>query len=232
MQGNLAAYALCLSVLLYVCLAYKNGDRVSIMAQTLHNEWKTSLLELPLHQMPRFGEPAKFVYHATLPEPAISKEGSKGKGKVNPDQDIKISFTVSDNKILIPWTKIFDSKTKTSLTKLLVTFSHDQYEIIKADVESTCKSLSLSIFLSIVSLFILFLGVVTNSASPFLSTLSFHMYSWSRDPESGSGPSFVNWIRDRLSLEECRRDGLLHGCVRHVLADIIHICCVYCYDYV
>ncbi len=161
--------ALWLCVLLFTCNAYKNGDRVPIMAQTLHNEWKTSLLELPLHQMPRFGEPAKFIYRAVLPEP-VSKEGSKSKGNVNPDQDIKISFTVSDTKILIPWTKIFDSKTKTSLTKLLITFSHDQYEIIKADIEPTCKCSTSLHRLFILSLSFLYLNYMPNNSSPFSYT--------------------------------------------------------------
>ena len=131
----------------------ERGDLVSTIQQTLHNKWKSPKLEMPLHHLPRFQEPSKFVMHAVIPgqdgneaeyEPkkaGDSIEGSrsttwKGKNvKVNPDEDVKISFTFAHKKFLVPWLSVFDSKKRRSLDKLIITFDHDQHDVLEVHFE-------------------------------------------------------------------------------------------------
>ena len=111
-----------------------------------HNKWKTPKIELPLRHLPRFKEPAEFVMHATIPgqqgkeaEMDFNTTGAKAEDflwkaknvKVNPEEDVKISFTFANNKLLIPWLSVFDAKKRRSLEKLEVTFEHDQYDILE-----------------------------------------------------------------------------------------------------
>ena len=127
-------------------ISYEGGDYVSGVSQTLHNKWKTPKIELPLRHLPRFKEPAEFVMHATIPgqqgkeaEMDFNTTGAKAEDflwkaknvKVNPEEDVKISFTFANNKLLIPWLSVFDAKKRRSLEKLEVTFEHDQYDILE-----------------------------------------------------------------------------------------------------
>jgi len=132
--------------------SYENGDIVSGVSQSLHNGWKTPKIDMPLRQLPRFREPAAFVVHATIPgqhgeeaEVFLNTTNTKrtnllwkGKNvKVNPGEDVKISFTFANNKLLIPWLSVFDSKKKRSLERLVLTFEHDQYDVLEVRYERT-----------------------------------------------------------------------------------------------
>lgn len=141
-----ARFLLLIICALWSALAYESGDYVSSISQTLHNKWKTPKMELPLRHLPRFREPAAFVMHATIPgqqgdeaEMDFNTTGAKSKDfhwkaknvKVNPEADVKISFTFANNKVLIPWLSVFDAKKRRSLERLEVTFEHDQYDVLE-----------------------------------------------------------------------------------------------------
>jgi hypothetical protein len=101
---------------------------------------------MPLSHLPRFKETAKFVMHATIPgqdgneaEFDLGKKSEraadapwKGKNvKVNPNEDVKISFAFAHKKFMIPWLSVFDSKKRRSLEKLIITFDHDQHDVLE-----------------------------------------------------------------------------------------------------
>ena len=142
----LAVFLVYILAILGLTAGYDNGDYVNGVSQTLHNKWKTPKMEMPLRQLPRFREPAAFVMHATIPgqhgeeaEMDFNTTGAKvgdfswkaKNVKVNPEADVKISFTFANNKLLIPWLSVFDAKKRRSLEKLEVTFEHDQYDVLE-----------------------------------------------------------------------------------------------------
>ena len=51
--------------------------------------------------------------------------------KINPEEDVKISFTFAHRKFLIPWIPVYDSKKRRSLDKLIITFDHDQHDVLR-----------------------------------------------------------------------------------------------------
>lgn len=128
----------------------ESGDLVSAIQQTLHNKWKSTKLEMPLKHLPRFRQPSKFVMHAVVPgqdgntaefdlnngDHAKGTAGWMGKNvKINPEEDVKISFTFAHRKFLIPWISVYDSKKRRSLDRLVVTFDHDQHDVLEVHYE-------------------------------------------------------------------------------------------------
>jgi len=111
------------------------GNRVSTLSQTLHNNLKTQWLDLPVHQMPRFLSDDKHIFHTSIPKKSINSSDYI----INPDADLKISFIFLGNKLTIPWITMYDSKAKVSLKKLIITFTHDEFEIINLHYKSICK---------------------------------------------------------------------------------------------
>lgn len=92
-------------------------------------------MDLNLHQMPKFGWQESFIVQANLPRP---KEDA-AEMRLNPSEDVKISLTFSKHKLVVPWTLLYDSKHKKSLLKLIVTFAHDDFDVISLKSESVCK---------------------------------------------------------------------------------------------
>jgi hypothetical protein len=129
-------------VLLLVALlraqAYQKGEVVTANFRSLHDNWRTAPEDLPLHNMPRFCEEDKFIIHARIPQegsitPSSSGDSSQGR-KANSAADVKTSFTFA-NSLQVPWTVVYDAKRKRSLSKLVLIFSHDKYDIVKVQTE-------------------------------------------------------------------------------------------------
>lgn len=51
------------------------------------------------------------------------------------------SLTFGENKILVPWVKVYDATTSQSLRKLIVTFEHDEFDILRVVTSSICECL-------------------------------------------------------------------------------------------
>ena len=111
--------------------AYQPGDRVIGLAQTSHNQFKTAWIDLPLPQMPRFSVPDNFIYHSIVP--------NSNSSRINLNSDLKVSFSFDRNKLNIPWLTIYDSRNRLTLHKLVVTFTHDEFEIVRIDYKPICK---------------------------------------------------------------------------------------------
>jgi hypothetical protein len=148
--GYAGLLAFALLVVIREGLGMENGDLVSAIQQTLHNRWKSPKLEMPLHHLPRFREPGKFVMHAAVPgqdgneaefdlkNSHQAKETASWMGKnvkINPEEDVKISFTFAHRKFLVPWIPVYDSKKRRSLDKLIITFDHDQHDVLEVHYE-------------------------------------------------------------------------------------------------
>ena len=119
---------LLVTFLLAILLAtrgFQPGDRVAVLSQTLHNGWKTQLNEFPIHHMPHFRQADSFIIHAALPSP-----DGKPLMSIKPDEDIKIMLTFDDSKLISSWLTIFDAKNRKSLKKLILTFDHDEFDIL------------------------------------------------------------------------------------------------------
>ena len=117
----------------------EHGDRISTMSQTLHNGFKTSWIDIPIGQMPRFRVPDSGIIHVPLPSDPQSQAAGRP-ARVNPDEDVKISLTFADHKLILPWTVVFDAARRRSLKRLVVTFSHDQFEVEGIEYKTECES--------------------------------------------------------------------------------------------
>ena len=129
-------------VILLVCWlvvvhALQPGDRVSTLTQTLHKDLKTEWTDMPLHLMPRFGIPESHIYHVSLPKQSQNSSDFK----VNPSHDLKVSFTFMGNKLSVPWTSIYNAKDKVSLKRLIITFTRDEFEVVRLKHRVVCKLL-------------------------------------------------------------------------------------------
>mmetsp|Transcript_21372 Transcript_21372/g.29406 ORF Transcript_21372/g.29406 Transcript_21372/m.29406 type:complete len:221 (+) Transcript_21372:281-943(+) len=114
-------------------IGYQPGDRVSALAQTLHNDFKTAWLDLPLPQMPRFGLKDSVIFHSILPK---FNPNSTHDNRINLKSDLKVSFNFDRSKLSIPWITVFDSKSRVTLKKLVVTFTYDEFEVIRVSYKT------------------------------------------------------------------------------------------------
>jgi hypothetical protein len=57
---------------------------------------------------------------------------------INLDQDVKISLTFANNKLIVPMIVVYDSKTKKSLIQLSITFYHDDFLVERISYDTKC----------------------------------------------------------------------------------------------
>lgn len=126
------------SCLVQALLALQYGDRVSTLLQAVHRGWKTPWVDISIHQMPRFRTPDSTILHVSLPH----EDENGPEMKLNPQEDVKFSITFDKNKLIVPWTVLFDASKRRTLQKLVVTFSHDEFQILKVNYETVCKLFS------------------------------------------------------------------------------------------
>jgi hypothetical protein len=77
--------------------------------------------------MPRFRRRDSTIYRVSLPRPTEKDPEIN----LNPDEDVKITLTFAENKLVVPNIKIFDSQRKSSLEKLIVIFYHDDFDVLR-----------------------------------------------------------------------------------------------------
>lgn len=65
--------------------SYQMNDIVSSHYQTVHAKWKTPWIELPINQMPKFGQNDAHVVRFTLPS-----NMTKNSVKIDPNYDVKV----------------------------------------------------------------------------------------------------------------------------------------------
>ena len=84
--------------------------------------------------MPRFQKSDSFVLQTTLPHPS-EKEPEV---RLNPEEDVKVSLTFASSKLVVPNVIMYDSKKKRSLQQLMITFYHDDFDVLRLSFHTTC----------------------------------------------------------------------------------------------
>ena len=84
--------------------------------------------------MPRFQKSDSFVLQTTLPRPS-EKEPEV---RLNPEEDVKVSLTFASSKLVVPNVIMYDSKKKRSLQQLMITFYHDDFDVLRLSFHTTC----------------------------------------------------------------------------------------------
>ena len=129
---DISLIILLLSLNIFYVNSLQNGDRISAMSMTLHDGWKTQYTDLSIHQMPRFRIKDSIIYHSILPRP--DPDGPQM--DINLSKDIKISFTFSNNKLIVPMVILYDSMNKKSLLQLTITFYHDDFSVQRVSYDT------------------------------------------------------------------------------------------------
>jgi hypothetical protein len=96
--------------------------------------------------MPKFKIQDTSVIQVSLPHPVVNGPAIK----INPEEDVKVTFTFSGNKVVVPWVLLYDSKHRKSLQLLTITFFHDDFEVLHISHQTTCKYLVCSALCSAV----------------------------------------------------------------------------------
>lgn len=72
----------------------------------------------------RFASPTeKIVFQPPLPRP----EENAPEIRVNLEEDVKISFTFAEYKLVVPWSTLYDSKKGVALKEIKLKFYHGIY---------------------------------------------------------------------------------------------------------
>lgn len=126
-----------ISMMSFPCEALQPGDRISTLLQSLHRGWKTPWLDIALNQMPKFRIPESSIVHVSLPH----EEQNGPEMRLNPEEDVKFSLSFDHNKLLVPLTILYNAKTRRSLQQLVITFSHNEFDVLDVNFEPICKNI-------------------------------------------------------------------------------------------
>jgi hypothetical protein len=117
--------------------AFQPGDRVSASSQSFHSNAKTNWLDLPSHQMPVFARESSHIFHVNLPDKGPKNANNPHlKNRLDITKDLKVSFSFDRSKLLIPQVTVFDAQNRRSARKLIVTFTHDEFEVVRLRTET------------------------------------------------------------------------------------------------
>lgn len=118
-------------------LAFERGDRISTALQTLHGGWRTPFIDIAIHQMPKFQTPDSTIMSVSLPH----KGENEPEMKLDPTDNVYVSISFAHNKLLLPRLVLFDASTKRSMETVTITFSHDDFDVLRISHHVTCKLL-------------------------------------------------------------------------------------------
>jgi hypothetical protein len=139
-------FSVFVSLLLQFARSANHGDPIVVSAVTQHANSRTKWIDFTFGNMPKFGIDESVIYHATVPEIKVNRSTEI----LDLNSDFKISLAFDNHKHIIPWIKIYDSTNRRSLRRLIITFIHDNSEVISIDHSTDCKLfLCLSYFLFI-----------------------------------------------------------------------------------
>jgi hypothetical protein len=113
------------------CYTYEYGDRLASLIQSSHKEWISPWMDIPIQNMPRFRITDSTIIHVHLPHE--EKKGNSPEIAIDLKEDVMVSLTFAANKLILPKLPLFDAKERKSIDKLVITFTHDQNEVISVD---------------------------------------------------------------------------------------------------
>ena len=116
-------------------IAYQTGDRVSAQIRSQQSGYSNYFHDIPIDQMPRFRICSSSIINVKLPR----SEELGHNIKLDTNEDFKVSLSFSNNKVILPWLKLFDSNEKKSLQKLIITFNHDEFDVLRLTTDTICK---------------------------------------------------------------------------------------------
>ena len=117
---------------------FQPGDRLSAFAQTMHGSFQSAWQDLKLDQMPQFGVDNSFVFRAVTPNQ---------KSKIDTYKDFKLTLSFDRHRLVLPWIVLYDSEARRSVRKLVVTFIHDEFEVVSIKHEIVCEDFNVSYLL-------------------------------------------------------------------------------------
>lgn len=119
---------LVITIFSYYSHAYQVGERISAQVKAKHDKLISIFQDISIDAMPRFRvAESKIIQIKSIP-------------KLNPNQDLKFILSFSGDKLLTPWTVLYDSLGRRTLNKLIVTFEHDEFDVIRLKAELKCKN--------------------------------------------------------------------------------------------
>ena len=127
-----------------LCSCYHPGDRVSTLIEIVHHNWKTPFIDIPLKNMPLYRQKDESMIRVELPN---DSESDKPLSKIDPKYNVIISMIFSGGNILLPHILLFDSKERKSLQKLIITYYHDENDVISLKHTTICKLIHIFISL-------------------------------------------------------------------------------------
>jgi len=109
------------------CQSYQIGERINAQIKAKHDKLISSFQDISIDAMPRFRVTEnKVIQVKSIP-------------KLNPNQDLKFTLSFSGDKLLTPWTVLYDSVGRRTLNKLIITFEHDEFDVLRLKSELKCK---------------------------------------------------------------------------------------------
>lgn len=164
--------------------AYQLSDPVITSAQSQHIEARTGWYDFPLDALPKFGVEDTAIVHATVPQGVANATNYR----INPNFDFKVSLSFDYHRVAVPWFVVYDAQQRRTLKKLKVTFTRDEFEIVKVDYEPICETISCPRCLSM--------------SYRIISHHHRHRDRWEQNIVLGPKPPFAARIRSSLHLEE------------------------------
>mmetsp|Transcript_15453 Transcript_15453/g.23331 ORF Transcript_15453/g.23331 Transcript_15453/m.23331 type:complete len:244 (+) Transcript_15453:39-770(+) len=102
-------------------------DRIVTHTQTVHAGWKTPWIELSINEMPLF-----LRDDTVLSKPNLPRENENTRDIIwDSTKDIRMSFTFSNNQLVIPSVHLYQAHTHQYIDKLIVILEHDNHEIVR-----------------------------------------------------------------------------------------------------
>ena len=137
MKGALLFLILLYSKLVEI-ISFQPGNVIPASTRSLHDQRKTEWTDVSLPISPKFAIMESVLFHADIPQ--ANKTGSS-LYTIDPQKDFKVSF-IFGHSIQIPWITVFNAEERKCLRKLIVTFTRDEFEVLKVKYKTICKYLA------------------------------------------------------------------------------------------
>lgn len=122
--------------LVFVAIGYQPGEEVSTTFQVIHAGLKTQWSDLAVGKMPKYRIPEELMLEFKLP---LNEKVKGSEYVVQVDKNVALSLAFDSRKLILPRIKLYDAEKRKSLRELIVTFTHDEFEIVKVQHEMICK---------------------------------------------------------------------------------------------
>jgi hypothetical protein len=127
--------SLCIALSWFAVRGYQQGDRVVASSISQHLQTRTDWQDLSLDLLPRFGVDDSVIFHAKVPH----WNENATEHRIHPKHDLSVSLSFDFHHHSLPWLTVFSAQQRHALKLLTVTFTKNQFEIVKVDYQTTCE---------------------------------------------------------------------------------------------